>query len=219
MKSKTVLVLLAIGLLGLSVALVGCSKTREEATSTHENGARMGEGAAPGDEMVACAYDGMHMKRMAMRASTEYKGETLYFCTEGQKQKFTAAPEKYRRVVHLDGLRAIVSVLPADEYMAVMKDMGMTMDMAMEMGSYHVGVTLVDEESGKFAEDAGVKLIVSSPSGDVQEINLEYMPMMSHHGGGVKLPASGTYEIGVEATRGGETTESRFDYVVEGGGA
>jgi YHS domain-containing protein len=55
---------------------------------------KMGHGAAPAD--VTDPVCGM--KVTEQRHKAEYKGQTYYFCSEADRQKFVASPQKYLRV-------------------------------------------------------------------------------------------------------------------------
>ena len=57
---------------------------------------KMGHGATTAEAaMPADAIDPVCRMKPSPRFKAEYKGQTYYFCSEADRQKFVAAPEKY----------------------------------------------------------------------------------------------------------------------------
>jgi len=74
----------------------GCTKTGGEKTHEcpyHKEGA----GAAAGDMKgkITCPVSGEVIEDISKANKSEYKGKSYYFCCEGCKAKFDAAPEKF----------------------------------------------------------------------------------------------------------------------------
>lgn len=49
---------------------------------------------------------GMEVSRVTAIAEFEYRGKTFYFCSEGCREAFEAAPEKYIKRHRQHGMRA-----------------------------------------------------------------------------------------------------------------
>jgi len=149
--------------------------------------------AAYADDMVPCAFDGMLMKKAAFKVKTVYKGETLYFCTEGQKKSFLKNPSHYRQKLKSGNLLITLNFMTSKEHMKAMHDMGMKMDHSKMSGSHHLSVLIFDTEKKKYQKYARVTVKLSDKKGKTIKKPLKYTDSMKHFGGDINL-SGGTYK-------------------------
>ena len=79
-----VVALLAIGL------LFGCGKKKQEAQKAQPTTEQVQKTAK-----VVCPVSGTEVDTSKVKITAQYNGKTYYFCSEEDKAKFEANPEKY----------------------------------------------------------------------------------------------------------------------------
>ncbi|MFC1715033.1 hypothetical protein ACFL6S_15295 [Candidatus Poribacteria bacterium] len=147
-------------------------------------------------DKARCAFDGMMMKKSAM-VPMEHGDETLYFCTEGQKDIFQKSSKRYLKKVKIHGQTMfLMNVLTTKEYMDMMQSMGMG-KMAKKGGpndTHWLSTYLVGEHQ---MELSGLAVKVVSASGKTSFQELKYDKMMKTYTGSVSLLESGEYKLGL----------------------
>jgi YHS domain-containing protein len=147
-------------------------------------------------DKVRCALDGMMMKK-AMMIPMEHGDETLYFCSEGQKDIFQKSPKRYLKKVKIHGQTMfLMNVLTMKEYMDMMQSMGMG-KMAKKGGkndTHWLSAYLVGDHQ---MELSGLAVKAVSASGKTSFQELKYDKMMKTYTGNVSLLEGGEYKLGL----------------------
>ncbi len=147
-------------------------------------------------DKARCALEGMMMKK-AMMVPMEHGDETLYFCSEGQKDVFEKSPKRYLKKVKIHGQTMfLMNVLTTKEYMDMMESMGMG-KMAKKGGpndTHWLSAYLVGEHQ---MELSGLAVKAVSASGKTSFQELKYDKMMKTYTGNVSLLESGEYKLGL----------------------
>jgi YHS domain-containing protein len=152
------------------------------------------------DAIVRCAFDGMQMKALMMKATMKDKnGKTLYFCTKEQMEKFQKEPDKYLRQFSIGNVQVNLNILTVKDYMDAMKVMGMDKYMPqMERSvTHHISAYLIDERSGELIKDVGVQIELTTPGGEVQKKPLKFIEMMNYYADDFSFLKSAKYNIKV----------------------
>lgn len=201
------------GMLALAVALAGCAGSQPDAADAPDTHEQMeGQTDPTATDMVACAYDGMHMRVQGMAAQMEHNGETLYFCNERQKGAFEKNPDRYLQTVEMNGdLTAILNVLTDQEYEGAMADMNMEPE-DLDANRY-VAVSLRDAD-GNWVQDANVTVTFDGPGGE-RSVELPFTRKMGHYSAGVDIPQPGSYTVRMEAHEGEDSQSGEIQYTVE----
>lgn len=171
-------------------------------------------GVMAAGKMVRCAFDDMAMKESMMKKAT-VKGETLYFCSDAQKNTYVKSPQKYWRTTKVGDLKATIIFLTHKEHMQAMKGMGMKMKMAKKpTGTHHVAVCLQDK-NGKDVKPTKVLIRLTDPKGKGVTKPLMWMQSMSHYGADFDLAAKGKYKAAVMVLDAGRQLRSSVGYTVK----
>ncbi len=95
------------------------------------------------------------------------------------------------------------------------ESMGMDKSMmdSMMAGTHHIGLDVSDIASGKQVSNAGVTVVIVSPS--KKSTSVELKPMMSHFGGALTLDGKGTYQFAVNVNVSGVSKSTQFAYTVK----
>ena len=88
-----ILMVLVVALLAIGL-LFGCGKKQEQTQQAKPAAEQMQQQEQAAGE-VHCAVCGMAIDTSKVKITTEYNGKTYYFCSEEEKAKFEANPEKY----------------------------------------------------------------------------------------------------------------------------
>jgi hypothetical protein len=84
---------------------------------------------------------------------------------------------------------------------------------SMMAGTHHLGLDVSDAASGKHVANAGVTVLIVSPS--KKSFSVALKPMMSHFGGALTLDEKGTYQFAVNVTVSGVSRTTQFAYAVK----
>jgi hypothetical protein len=109
------------------------------------------------------------------------------------------------------------SSMTMNEDMKGMHHDGMKMDKAtkeaMMAGTHCIMLDVTDVASGKEITNAGVNVLIVSPSKKSSSVDLK--PMMSHFGDGVMLDEKGEYQFTLSVNVGGVSKTTQFQYTVK----
>ena len=109
------------------------------------------------------------------------------------------------------------STMTMNEDMKGMEHDGMKMDKstreAMMAGTHCMMLDITDAASGKEITNAGVNVLIVSPSKKNSSVDLK--PMMSHFGNGLTLDEKGKYQMTVSVKVGGVSKTKEFEYAVK----
>lgn len=144
-------------------------------------------------DKARCAYDGMMMKKSAM-VPMKHGDETLYFCSEGQKETFQKSPKRYLKKMTVGNSKFLMNVMTMKEYMGMMKSMGMgkMMKKSGPNDTHWLSVYLAGEHK---MELPGLAVKVVSASGKTQFQGLTYNKMLKTYTGRVSLLDSGEHKL------------------------
>lgn len=122
-----------------------CPMDKETAQHHHHN--------MPMKEYKSCAYDGMVMPKAGFEAQGDYKGETLYFGTLGEKERFLKNPKKYYQKIKLKNYLVNFNFLTKAEYFEVTK--------IKAAGSHIISVSIFDLKNKTFIYPQEVNLNIA----------------------------------------------------------
>ena len=109
------------------------------------------------------------------------------------------------------------SSMTMNEDMKGMEHDGMKMDKAtkeaMMAGTHCIMLDVTDVASGKEITNAGVNVLIVSPSKKSSSVDLK--PMMSHFGDGVTLDEKGEYQFTLSVNVSGDSKTTQFHYTVK----
>lgn len=136
------------------------------------------------------------MKKSSM-VPMKHGDETLYFCSEGQKEMFQKSPKRYLKKIKMHGQTMfLMNVLTTKEYTGMMESMGMgkMMKKSGPNDTHWLSVYLAGEHE---MELPGLAVKVVSASGKTKLQGLKYDKMMKAYTGNVSLLESGEYKLSV----------------------
>jgi hypothetical protein len=120
----------------------------------------------------------------------------------------------------VEGLRMKVWLMTQKHHKMMMKEMkndSMKIDKAtkeaMMAGTHHLMLHVTDAASGKVIADAGVKVLILSPS--KKNSSVELKPIMNHFGDGLTLTEKGEYQFTVIVKVDGVPKSTQFKYTVK----
>jgi len=200
MKATWLVTLLVIGLTSLSFAtqLYAQHEHPGEKMEGHEHPGQAMESDKPkaSSDKARCALEGMMMKKSSM-VPMKHGDETLYFCSEGQKEMFQKSPKRYLKKIKMHGQTMfLMNVLTTKEYTGMMESMGMgkMMKKSGPNDTHWLSVYLAGEHE---MELPGLAVKVVSASGKTKLQGLKYDKMMKAYTGNVSLLESGEYKLSV----------------------
>ncbi len=149
-----------------------------------------------------CPIDGMKMKASGM-VKVEHDDADLYFCGKQQADMFLKDPTRYYKTIGLGDLVVHMSVLTTDEYVAMMKSMGMgrMVDAANLAGTtHHVTVWVTEGDMEPALDGAGLALHVVGPDGAMSATALKRNKMMKTYDAAITAPGDGEQKVAVVIT-------------------
>ena len=171
------------------------------ATAQHDADMHASHAEEPDANATArCPIDGMKMRAAGM-TPFEHGDATLYFCSQAQADMFAADPARYYKTSTLGDMTLHMSVLTTDEYIAMMKSMGMgrMVDTAKFEGKTHhvtVWVTVGDTEPD--LKSAGLALRVVGPG--ASPTGLRYNKMLKTYEAAIAASGDGEQKVAVVIT-------------------
>jgi len=211
--TKRFVLLLGLITIALLIALVAGCQQRTATTGSTPGTAVPSERTAAQDEWAVCAYDGMVMKKQGMGATAEYQGKTLYFCSPEHRDLFMADPEKYQRTWQAFGDDVSFNVLPIQEHMQAMEDMGMHMEMPPGT-THHVTVCVMGGTPAGPVTDLTVSAKLTPPQGETTTLDMPLASDRKHYAANVDLPTPGEYQVEVALSRNGITETHSFVFPI-----
>ncbi|MBT7099462.1 hypothetical protein HN937_18955 [Candidatus Poribacteria bacterium] len=188
---------LTLGATGLITAAAYAQ--HDHAAPAHD--AHAGDTTTP-DMKARCPIDGMKMKASGM-VKVEQADTALFFCTQAQADMFLEDPARYYKTSTLGDLVVHMSVLTKDEYVQMMKSMGMgrMVDAAKLAGTtHHVTVWVTEGDTEPALDGAGLALHVVGPDGAMSATALKRNEMMKTYDAAITAQGDGEQKVAVVIT-------------------